>query len=260
MIKEAVMERLNLNAADYLLSDDQLLSESDLLYFRSIVKRLQLNEPFQHIIGYTSFFGLKIKTDKRALIPRPETEELVEWILNTFEGDQNVRLLDLCTGTGCIALALKSNRNSWDIDACDLSEHALALAKENSIQHDLKLSFLKMDVLDPKEYSDFCYGQYDCWVANPPYIPEKERAEMNENVTGFDPGMALFVPDKDPLLFYRSIAEQGRKYIKKGGYLFFEIHENFGSETKEMLESLGYTNIEIRKDLQGKDRMIWAVL
>lgn len=260
MLKAAVCERLKLSSVEYLLSDRQLLSESDLLYFRSIVKRLLDNEPFQYIIGHTDFYGLTLKTDKRALIPRPETEELVEWILNTFDGDHKVRTLDLCTGTGCIALALKSVRHNWEIEGCDLSDDALTLAKENSLNNDLKVSFLKMDVLDPKDFSKLSSVQYDCWVSNPPYIPENERELLNENVIRFEPGMALFVPNNEPLLFYRSVGEQGRKYIKKGGSLFFEVHENFGSETKQMLESLGYTTVEMKKDLQGKDRMIRAVL
>jgi release factor glutamine methyltransferase len=258
LIREAVMERLKLTPADYLLSDDLLLSESDLLYFRSIVKRLQTNEPFQHIIGHTSFFGLKIKTDKRALIPRPETEELVEWILNSSTDLKNVRLLDLCTGTGCIALALKSNRPSWTIEACDLSDDALSLTKENGDQNELLVSFLKMDVLDPAAYASLSSNQYDIWVSNPPYIPEKERSEMHENVTVYEPGMALFVPNEDPLLFYRTIAEAGIKHLRKGGQLFFEIHERLGKETKALLESCGYRDVEIRNDLQGKERMIRA--
>lgn len=259
MIKEAVMARLNLNPTDYLLSDEQLLSESDLLYFRSIVKRLQANEPFQHIIGYTTFFGLKIKTDHRALIPRPETEELVEWILKIYSNDQELKLLDLCTGTGCIALALKSDRPVWSIEACDLSEEALGLARENSELNDLNVSLIKMNVLNPEDYKMLSSELYDCWVSNPPYIPEQEREGMNENVTRYEPGMALFVPDNDPLLFYRSIAEQGKKFLKKGGHLFFEIHENYGNETKELLESLGYSGVVLKTDLQGKERMIKAI-
>lgn len=258
MIKEAVMARLNLSPTDYLLSDEQLLSESDLLYFRSIVKRLQTNEPFQHIIGYTTFFGLKIKTDHRALIPRPETEELVEWVLKTYSNDQEIKLLDLCTGTGCIALALKSSRPDWTVEACDLSEEALALARENSDENKLIVSICKMDVLNQEDYKLLSSDLYDCWVSNPPYIPEQEREEMNENVTSFEPGIALFVPNDEPLLFYRSIAEQGKKFLKKKGHLFFEIHENFGDQTQKMLESLGFSNVEIKKDLQGKERMIKA--
>lgn len=259
MIKEAVMARLDLHSTEYLLSDEQLLSESDLLYFRSIVKRLQSNEPFQHIIGHTTFFGLKIKTDPRALIPRPETEELVEWVLKTFEKDQQIRLMDLCTGTGCIALSLKSIRPDWTIEACDLSEGALALAQENCELNNLNLSLEAIDVLNPKDYQMITSELYDCWVSNPPYIPICEREKMSENVTGFEPEMALFVPDNDPLLFYRSIAEQGREHLKNGGMLFFEIHEDYGAETKQMLDSLGFSQIEIRTDLQGKERMIKAL-
>lgn len=259
MIKEAVMARLHLNSTEYLLSDDQLLSESDLLYFRSIVKRLQSNEPFQHIIGHTTFFDLKIKTDARALIPRPETEELVEWVLKTYEKDQKIRLMDLCTGTGCIALAIKSVRPDWSIETCDVSEEALTLARENCELNNLNVSLAVIDVLNPEDYKMITSELYDCWVSNPPYIPIGEREEMNENVTAFEPGMALFVPDNDPLLFYRSIADKGKEHLKQNGALFFEIHEMYGPETKQMLEKLGFSNVEIKTDLQGKERMIKAL-
>lgn len=259
MIKEAVLKRLKITSADYLLADDALLSESDLLYFRNIVKRLQSNEPFQYIIGQTDFYGLTIKTDERALIPRPETEELVGWVLSSFDDKSKIEIMDLCTGSGCIALAIKSNRPEWSVSGCDLSEEALSLAKENATSLDLKVSFLKLDVLDQLNDQLLNEAKFDCWVSNPPYIPVQESKEMNKNVTGFEPGMALFVPDDDVLLFYKAIALKGKRHLKQNGLLFFEIHENFGQATKEMIESHGYVNVTIKKDHQGKDRMIKAV-
>lgn len=259
MMREAVLQRMKISASDYLVSDSLLLSESDLLYFRSIVKRLQANEPFQYIIGSAEFFGLIIKTDSRALIPRPETEELVEWVLNSFP-NSSINLLDLCTGSGCIAVALKSNRSQWNVAGSDLSSGAIDLANENIEALGLDVHIYQFDATRADSYECLEKNFFHCWVSNPPYIPANERIQMDKNVTEFEPDMALFVPVSDTLLFYRKIAEQGKEYLVDRGNLFFEIHENFGTQTKELLEFLGYVNVEIKKDLQGKDRMVRAVL
>lgn len=258
MIREAVIARLNLSSADYLLSDDRLLSESDLLYFRSIVKRLQANEPFQYIIGHTDFFGLKMKTDQRALIPRPETEELVQWVTEEYDRSGAYSMMDLCTGSGCIALALKSYFKNTEIIGTDLSSAALDLSKENASDLSLSVRWMQLDATDLKEYEVFGARSFDCWISNPPYIPKKDKHEMLPNVLDHEPHMALFVENDDALLFYREIGKAGLIYLKPGGRLFFEIHEGLGFETKELLTELGYENVIVRKDLQGKDRMVMA--
>lgn len=258
MIREAVIARLNLSSADYLLSDDRLLSESDLLYFRSIVKRLQANEPFQYIMGHTDFFGLKLKTDQRALIPRPETEELVQWVTEEYDRSGAYSMMDLCTGSGCIALALKSYFKNAEIIGTDLSSAALDLSKENASDLSLSVRWMQLDATDLKEYEVFGARSFDCWISNPPYIPQKDKHEMLPNVLDHEPHMALFVENDDALLFYREIGKAGLIYLKPGGRLFFEIHEGLGFETKELLTELGYKNVIVRKDLQGKDRMVMA--
>lgn len=253
-------ERLNLSKADLILGTDIRLSESDLLYFRAVVKRLQQQEPFQYIVGKTEFYGLEILCDKRALIPRPETEELVQWILET-NVEKNAKILDLCAGTGCIAFALKANLAFSKIFALELSEDALTLAKQNATALDLEVDFIQGDALAEKEsfVLDATHKEsFDVWVSNPPYIPFKQKEEMKENVLDFEPHLALFVENDDALLFYRLIAEKALMYLKKGGYLFFELNEYYAEETSKLIENLGYKEIEIKKDLQGKKRMLRA--
>lgn len=258
MIREAVINRLNLSSAEYLLSDDRLLSESDLLYFRSIVKRLQSNEPFQYIFGHTDFFGLKLKTDKRALIPRPETEELVQWVAEVYAQSGSYSMMDLCTGSGCIALALKSHFKNAEIVGADLSSAALELAKQNASDLEMFVEWKQLNALEQNDYTVFAESSFDCWISNPPYIPQKDKHEMMPNVLDHEPHMALFVENEDALLFYREIGNAGLNYLKPGGKLFFEIHEALGTETFKMLKELGYKQIQLRKDLQGKDRMVMA--
>lgn len=253
---ESVVERLALSKTALLLNEPQLVSESDLLFFRSIVKRLLQNEPFQHIIGSTYFYDLKLKTDKRALVPRPETEELVDWVVTDQKENKPSKIADICSGSGCIALALKSVLPATEITAIELSDAALALGNENAKNLGLNIHFVQKDVFD--SFDEFT-SDYAVWVTNPPYIPESDRAEMHENVLSFDPEMALFVPNEDPLLFYREIGKKALHHLKHQGVLYAEIHERFAAETHQLLKEIGFDSIEIKKDLQGKDRMIKAV-
>lgn len=258
IIKESVIQRLGISSAEYLIADNQLLSESDLLFFRSIVKKIQSHEPFQYVIGNTEFFGLEFKTDRRALIPRPETEELVDWITHFFPKEISLNGMDLCTGSGCIAISLKSYFTNSGIKATDISEEALALAKENADVLNLPIETLRFDILNENSFAEFDNNSFDFWVSNPPYIPQKEKALMETKVLDFEPSIALFVSDEDPLLFYREIANKAIMYLKEKGMLFFELNENFADETTKLLEEIGFVNIELRKDLQGKDRMLKA--
>lgn len=256
MLKVAICERLKLSSADYLLCDSNLLSESDLLYFRSIVKRLQNNEPFQYIIGQTEFFGLELKCDLRALIPRPETEELVEWVMEVVSPENT--LVDFCTGSGCIALALKHQLPKAIVYATDISKEALTLSKENAKNLNLEVNFIQHDALSGQLPSTLTEQSIDIIVSNPPYIPELDKQEMQANVLDFEPHLALFVGDDNALVFYKTIASLAKNLLKENGLLFFEIHERLANETKEAIEALGFADVEIRKDLQGKDRMIKA--
>lgn len=258
MLKEAMWQRLSIPHNQYLLSDAHLLSESDLLYFRAIVKRLQHNEPFQYILGTTSFFGLELATDSRALIPRPETEELVEWVTQSLDPTAPLLIADICTGSGCIALALKHSLKQATVFAVDVSHEALALATENAERLNLPIDVRAFDVLTTSPEEEVLPRGFDCWVANPPYIPHKEAVEMQENVLNYEPHLALFVDDNDPLVFYRKIVYLASFHLAEGGKLFFEIHEQFSQEVSTMLSENDFINIEARKDLQGKTRMLKA--
>lgn len=254
---ELLIQRLNYSKSDLILANENHVSESDLLFFRSAVKRLLENEPFQYIIGYTEFYGLNLKTDKRALIPRPETEELVDWINGTIKADEEFTLLDICTGSGCIALACKSIFSSAKIIGSDLSKDALNLARENSRTLNLDVDFIEFDALKNNDYP-LEENSFDVIVSNPPYIPNSDKNEMSENVLTFEPHLALFVENDSPIIFYEQIAENAKRYLKKDGFLFFEIHEKYGKEVINDLTEKGFTNIELKKDLQGKDRMVKA--
>jgi release factor glutamine methyltransferase len=258
IVKAAVQERLKLSNGDYLLADDHLLSESDLLYFRSIVKRLQQNEPFQYIIGQTEFCGLPIKCDPRVLIPRPETEELVQWIKENHSADEPLKILDLCSGSGCIALALKSIFPSSEVSGLEWSIGALDLSKENATLNALDVCFIHGDVIQSNTFTGLQTSSFDIWVSNPPYVLRSDKSAMDPNVLEHEPHMALFVEDNDPLLFYKKIAEEAKNYLKPGGEMYFEIHEHKVLEVKCLLKELDFRNIQLRKDMQGRDRMIRA--
>ncbi len=230
---------------------DSRLTESELLAVRNIVNRLKKYEPIQYILGETEFYNCKIKVDANTLIPRPETEELVEWVLDHTFND--ARILDIGTGSGCIPIALKKSFASLEVSAIDISTTAIATAKESAELNEVNIEFIEMDILDPNVEA---LKEYDIIVSNPPYVLESDKMNMHHNVLVFEPHLALFVADQNPLLFYKAIAKIGLDILSKSGLLFFEIHENYGTETIEMLRQLGYQNIELRQDMQGKDRMI----
>lgn len=255
--KESMKKRLKLSETELILQKDIRVSESDLLFFRSVVKRLFKHEPFQYIIGETFFYDLTIRCDERALIPRPETEELVDWVINSLDSSKSHKILDMCTGTGCIALALKSKLTNSKLFATDLSQEALALAKKNAMLLNQGVDFIEENAL-VNDSDNFEMNSLDVIVSNPPYIPMKDKSQMDKNVLDFEPHMALFVSDENPLIFYKSIAEKACSLLKPTGYLFFEIHEDYGAQTKELIESLGFDEVELKLDLQGKYRMLRA--
>ncbi len=258
IVRESLLKRLGLSPADLLLADQQLISESDLLYFRTIVKRLQNQEPFQYILGATQFYGLTLKTDRRALIPRPETEELVAWLTKSYDPNQSLQMADICCGSGCIALSLKSYFQQATVYAVDFSDEALDLTQENAEALHLELKIKKVNVLQDDHFECMNENEFDCWISNPPYITEEEKKRMSSNVLQFEPHMALFVSNNDPLQFYKAIATNALKYLKKQGLLFFELNQFYANQTVDFLQTLGFVNIELRKDLQGKNRMLKA--
>jgi release factor glutamine methyltransferase len=257
--KNAVCNRLNLADNEFLLAANNRLSESDLLFFRNVVKRLQNSEPFQYIIGETWFYDLKFKCDKRALIPRPETEELVDLIVKENLKSIDLKVVDLCSGSGCISIALSKKLKNALVTGVEFSQDAIDLSRKNALLNHANVSFLYGNVLEclPTEIED---NSIDVLVSNPPYIPLKDKDNMEKNVLDFEPHLALFVADENPLIFYKKIADHAIIKLKKTGILYLEIHEKLAIETKQILVNKGFLNTLIIKDLQGKDRIIKASL
>ena len=219
-----------------------------------MIRRLQKNEPIQYIIGKEEFCGMTFEVNPHVLIPRPETRELVEWIVEDCRRMETCRLLDIGTGSGCMSISLANLLPRSDVESWDISEGALEVARRNCERNGVKVLLRQKDVLTavPED------ARYDVIVSNPPYITEKEKMEMDANVLDWEPSTALFVPDDDPLLFYRKIAQLGCGMLEEGGSLYFEINRAYGKETFRMLESLGYVQLELKKDSWGNDRMIKA--
>ena len=220
----------------------------------SIVKRLQNNEPIQYILGNTEFYGLPLKVTPAVLIPRPETEELVEWILQETKLPQP-HIIDIGTGSGCIAIALAKKLKDATVDAWDVSTKPLEVAKENAALNNVIVNFSKVDVLQPLQKSQ----HFDIIVSNPPYIKEMEKEMMSSNVLNFEPHMALFVPDNKALIFYSRIADIALQQLNNNGWLYFEINHAKGNEVTELLHKKGFVNIELKKDISGNNRMIRAM-
>ncbi|MFM7683185.1 MAG: peptide chain release factor N(5)-glutamine methyltransferase, partial [Bacteroidota bacterium] len=255
MWKQLICKRFEWSDSEFLLSSENRLSESDLLYVRSFVKRLQDNEPFQYILGETRFCDLSILCDSRALIPRPETEELVSWISELTNVNS---IIDICSGSGCIALGLKSHFSNAKVSGVDLSEEANNLAETNAIRNKLSVDFYIADALDLN--SDFWKNMdsVDVIVSNPPYITLDEKMLMNLNVLDYEPHLALFVPNDSAIIFYERIAKLALQKLNQKGFLFFELNPDFADDVVKMLKNLGFGNIELKNDLQGKKRMLKA--
>lgn len=219
-----------------------------------VVNRLLNDEPIQYILAETEFFGLPFRVDSRVLIPRPETEELVSWIVADHGNAEGLNVADIGTGSGCIAIALAGRLKRANVCAVDVSHDALDVARQNALLNKVNISWLCLDILSnapfPSGYA------FDVMVSNPPYVRNSERAQMQPNVLNNEPGLALFVPDSDPMLFYTAIAKRARKMLKPNGSLYFEINEAFGTATRLMLQNFGFVDVEVRKDIFGKDRMV----
>lgn len=236
-----------------LVSKEIDLSEEQLDELMKIASRLKTGEPYQYIVGFTYFDDLKLKVAPGVLIPRPETEELISWIQEIIQDRKNLKIEDWCTGSACIALAIKNRNPDFEVKGFDISQEALEVSRLNAEELDLEVEFEIKDALNPTSK-----GKVDVIVSNPPYIPWKEKVEMHQNVTEFEPDLALFVPNENPLLFYQAIAKYAASNLNDQGYLFFELHENYADETKVMVETLGFNSVEIKKDLQEKKRMLKA--
>ena len=223
--------------------------------FETICDELRSWRPVQYIVGKADFADMELTVREGVLIPRPETEELVDWVAR--EAMEGARILDVCTGSGCIAIALRRMVPSSEVWAMDISPEALAIARENGAEYAPEVRFVEGDAL--VDFSAQFKGvMFDAIVSNPPYIPESDRALMRPNVTEHEPDIALFVEDSDPLIFYRAIAQTGRKMLNADGHLYFEIYESLVEQMVAMLEREGYTEVTVKEDFRGKPRMICA--
>lgn len=244
--------KLHLSRIQLALEHNFELDNDDLDFLQNALLKLKNQIPIQYIVGETAFYGLLFKVDKNVLIPRPETEELVEWIIKNHKKDDSLKILDIGTGSGCIAISLAKNLPNAKVSALDISEEALNVAKNNAAMNQVKVDFVQADILTIEKLST----NFDIIVSNPPYVRETEKARMQQNVLSNEPHLALFVKDENPLLFYDKIAELAKKHLTKNGVLYFEINQYLGMETVDLLKSKGFKNVELKKDIYGVDRMV----
>jgi release factor glutamine methyltransferase len=249
VVNELFRHYLNFSAADLVVKANDTVSESQMLLIYKAAKRIAQDEPLQYVLGSAYFFGMDLHVNSSVLIPRPETEELVRWILDEIKPN-NHSVLDIGTGSGAIALALKKAQPNWNICGVDVSKEALQMAQRNSTELKLEVEWKEVDILE----GNLPEGNWNCIVSNPPYITVSEGNEMRASVVQHEPHLALFVPENDPLIFYRRILELANncETVKQ---VFFEIHENYSNETFALGESMGWKG-ELKKDLQGKERFI----
>jgi len=270
-----IEELLGLQRIDTVLKPDFIIENEILNNLKNIISRLKKEEPIQYILGKTAFYGLPFLVDKNTLIPRPETEELVEWILKEIQElrikiqKESLSILDIGTGTGCIPISLAKNLKNETISAIDVSSNALKIAKQNASLNNVTIDFFELDILQAENLNKLSVSaqskthsnnKYDIIISNPPYVRELEKVEIKNNVLNNEPHLALFVDNENPLIFYKKIADLAKKHLTKKGLLFFEINQYLSSETVTMLKEKEFTNIELKKDLFGNDRMIQARL
>ena len=242
---------LKMSRLEVSLEREMEVSEEIQNQFEAASYRLLQHEPIQHIIGFTEFFGLDFKVNPSVLIPRPETEELVQWVLDEVAAKQNLKILDIGTGSGCIAVSLAKNLQEAQVSAIDISEKALETAKLNALANGVEINFLQTDILAAESLPQ----QYDIIISNPPYVRNLEKAEMQANVLNYDPATALFVEDEAPLIFYDKITQIAKEHLLPGGKLFFEINQYLGPQTEKLLQDYGFKT-ELKKDIFGNFRML----
>ena len=247
-------QHLNYKRIDVSLKSETLITPETFEYFETLISRLLTYEPIQYILGTTSFFGLEFKVDTNVLIPRPETEELVAWILKEADSSQPLKILDIGTGSGCIAVSLAKHFPNADVYALDVSPAALEMAQYNGQQNGVQLNGIQANVLE-WENTEL---QFDIIVSNPPYVRESEKERMAPNVLEHEPHLALFVENNNPLVFYQAIVALSKQALKKQGLLYFEINEYLGQETKALFSSDDFENVQLKTDIFGKNRMMRA--
>jgi release factor glutamine methyltransferase len=266
-------EKHKLKRIDLALNPELTLSNEEIQYWNSISEQLKKEIPIQYLLGKTCFYGLEFEVNSTVLIPRPETEELVDWIIEDQklevrsgkmeagsweleDGSRKIKILDIGTGSGCIAISLAKNIPNALVFAIDVSEKALATAQKNAETNEVSVTFIEKNILE----TDDLKQQFDIIVSNPPYVRQLEKQGIKNNVLDNEPHLALFVDDNDALIFYKKIAELAQKNLSPNGQLFFEINQYLGKEMMDLLESMGFQNIELRKDIYGNNRMIRGVI
>ncbi len=241
---------------DLALNPDMTMTEEEFSRWQSIVADLKIEKPIQYILGQTEFYGLPFNVNEHTLIPRPETEELVDLIVNKYSDeavfDSELKILDIGTGSGCIAISLAKNLPNAKVYAIDVSDKALETARHNAEINQVEVGFILKNILETEDLGE----QYTVIVSNPPYVRNLEKAEIKANVLAFEPHLALFVDDEDALLFYRKIAQLAKQNLTQNGKLFFEINQYLGKETVALLQNLGFHSVQLLQDIYGNDRMI----
>ena len=255
-IADMVIEHISgFRKLDRVLNSHSIISIDQEKKLETITQQLLLNIPVQYVLKEAWFYGMKFFVDKNVLIPRPETEELIEWMISEIK-NENLQILDIGTGSGCIAIAVKKKVSLATITALDISETAIKIAKQNATILNSEINFIASNFLNELDWNEFPI--FDIIVSNPPYIKQSEKINMNKRVTEQEPHAALFVPDDDALLFYKKIAVFGKEHLSRNGKIFVEINEILGTETESVFRQYGYQT-QLKKDLQGKERMIMAI-
>ena len=257
MAQQALEHVLEQNRVQLSLNQQQEVTIAQQDKLQTIVNRLLQHEPLQYVLGVAYFYGLELQVNKNVLIPRPETEELVDRVIKEYRHQQDLKILDICTGSGCIPLALAANLHTGAVYGLEVSGEALEVAKANAANYSLTINWLHQDIFE--EVQTIAQGSLDIITSNPPYVLEEEQQLMRANVLDYEPHLALFVPDTDPLKFYKRIAIVGYSLLKPGGKLYFEINERYGPQTYNVLLQAGFSEAAIVQDLFGKDRMVRAV-
>lgn len=257
-ITDRVMEKVTGSMkTERMMYKNEIITAVEEAQLNEYTERLLKYEPVQYVLNECWFYGLKFYVDKNVLIPRPETEELVDWVIRNIKFPfKELKILDIGTGSGCIAISLKRKLRKADVWACDISNEALAVAKRNADNLQADLNFIQLDFLNEQERNKL--PLFDIIVSNPPYIPQKDKETMQQNVLDYEPHTALFVSNNNPLVFYSAIADFAARHLNKDGTIYCEIHESLGKEVSEIFLQNNFI-AEIKKDMQGKERMIKAI-
>ncbi|MBF4493583.1 peptide chain release factor N(5)-glutamine methyltransferase [Flavobacterium sp. JLP] len=248
-------DKHKLRQIDLALNHELNFSESDFVVWNSLLNQLKKEVPIQYLLGKTNFYGLDFEVNEHVLIPRPETEELVEWIINEnkkIDESKKIKILDIGTGSGCIAISLAKNLPNAEVYAIDVSKKAIETAKRNAVNNNVEVTFIFQDIL----ITDELKCQFDVIVSNPPYVRNLEKEEIKKNVLDYEPHLALFVEDNDALVFYKKIASLAQNNLLENGQLYFEINQYLGKEMIDLLGKMDFINIDLRKDIYDNDRMI----